>query len=212
MMRLLTNAERRARVSRLLVALLALATACRAPAPLAGSDLGMTPAPAFALEDQRGARVALDSLRGQPVVLTFLYTECPDVCPLTASKLRKVADALGPAADQVAFVAVSTDPAHDDAAAARAFAEKHGLGDRLRFLLGSSAELAPVWSAYYVHAAPAPTAADPAERAGAAYAARGTVHTDAVFLIDRQGRERSFLRSDFEPTALTASLRTLLAE
>lgn len=185
---------------------------CRAAAPIAGTDLGKTPAPEFTLTDQRGARVDLAALRGQPVVLTFLYSQCPDVCPLTASKLRTVVETLGPDAGRVAFVAVSTDPAHDDAAAAAAFAEKHGLGEHLRFLVGSSAELTPVWSAYYVHAAPVPPAADPAERASAAYAARTALHTDAVYLIDRQGRERSLLRSDFDPAPLAASLRTLLAE
>jgi len=109
-------------------------------------------------------------------------------------------------------VAVSVDPAHDDAAAARGFAEQHGLADRLQFLIGTQTELAPVWSAYGVHAAPAPAGGDPADRAAAAYAARAAVHTDAVYVIDRQGRERTFLRSDFDPAALTTTLRTLLGE
>jgi protein SCO1 len=171
----------------------------------------MTPAPDFALADQTGEAVQLSALRGRPVVLTFLFTQCPDVCPLTTDKLRRTADILGAAADQVAFVAVSTDPSHDDAAAAQAFVEKHRLAGRLRFLLGTLAELQPVWSAYYMYVAPAPSD-DPAERAAASYAARTATHTDALFVIDRQGRERTLLRSDFEPEALASTLKRLLSE
>src|SRR5689334_995495 len=118
-----------------LAALAVLGLACSKPPPLAGTDLGATPAPDFALADQNGETVQLAALRGRPVVLTFLFTQCPDVCPLTADKLRKTADLLGPSADQVAFVAVSTDPPHDDAAAAKAFVEQHRLTGRLRFLV-----------------------------------------------------------------------------
>ncbi len=196
----------------LLLALAVLLAACSRAAPLAGTDLGALPAPDFALPDQDGATVELEALRGRPVVLTFLYTHCPDVCPLTAEKLRRVAADLGPQADDVAFVAVSTDPDHDDAAAAADFVEQHGLTGRLRFLLGDRAALSPVWSAYYVYAAPPPPDADPAERAAANYAARTAVHTDALFVIDRQGRERTLLHSDFDPPALASTLRTLLRE
>ncbi len=205
--------ERRTRwtMGGLALALGLLAAACARPAPLAGTDLGALPAPDFALSDQAGREVRLSALRGRPVVLTFLFTNCPDVCPLTAQKLRRTADLLGADAGRVAFVAVSTDPRHDDAAAARAFAERHGLGDRLHFLLGSREALAPVWAAYYVYVGPEPDA-DAAERAASAYATRTAVHTDALFVIDREGRQRSLLRSDFEPEALAATLTRLLAE
>jgi len=39
------------------------------------------PAPAFTLVNQQAKRVALRDLRGRPLVLTFLFTSCTDVCP-----------------------------------------------------------------------------------------------------------------------------------
>ncbi len=189
----------------------ALLAACSRPAPLAGTDLGGIPAPDFALTDQEGRTVRLSALPGRPVVVTFLFTACPDVCPLTAEKLRRVVERLGADASRVSLLAVSVDPEHDDAAAARAFVERHGLGDRLQFLLGSRGDLEPVWAAYYVAVGPAPDA-DAAARAAGAYAARTAFHTDALFVVDRQGRERSLLRSDFEPDALAATLKRLLGE
>ena len=193
-----------------LVALAALIGACSQPVPLAGTDLGALPAPNFALADADGSTVQLGALRGQPVVLTFLFTQCPDTCPLTAQKLRQTADRLGSAAAQVAFVAVSTDPANDDSAAAADFVGRHGLEGRLRYLVGSQAELQPVWAAYHLYVA-SEASDNPAERAMARQAGRA-VHTDAIYLIDRHSRERSLLRSDFDPDALAASLKRLLAE
>ncbi|HLI28970.1 MAG TPA: SCO family protein [Chloroflexota bacterium] len=194
----------------LLLAAVLLLAGCRARTPAIGTEIGGVPAPDFTLGDQDGEQLQLAALRGRPVVLTFLYTDCPDVCPLTAQKLRQTVELLGPEADRVALLAVSTDPEHDDAAAARQFVALHGLTGRLHFLLGSRAELSDVWAAYYIHAAPPPPDADPAVRA--AYARQRGVHTDAAYVLDKRGELRFLIRSDFEPAALAATLRGLLAE
>ena len=55
---------------------------------LQGTNLGSSPAPNFLLTDQSGKQVSLAEFKGKPVVLTFLYTNCPDQCPLTAEKLH----------------------------------------------------------------------------------------------------------------------------
>jgi len=172
-------------------------TATQAAPQLAGTDLGGVPAPNFTLMDQTGARVSLAGLRGQPVVLTFLYTHCPDQCPLTAEKLRMTADQLGAQAGGVAWLAVSVDPQGDTPATAAAFVHAHGLDGRLRYLLGSQQALAPVWQAYHI-----------AVQAGA----NGVVNHDAaLYLIDARGHERVFLDPTFAPAQLAGDVRALLA-
>ena len=133
----------------LLLLLLALA-ACSSPATLKGTDLGKDTAPDFQLTDQNGKSVSLAGLRGKVVVLTFLYTHCPDVCPLIAEHLRATNEQLGDAANQVAFVAVSIDPANDTPAAIRTFDEAHRLRGSLIYLNGTPEQLEPVWKAYYI--------------------------------------------------------------
>lgn len=164
---------------------------------LVGADLGGVAAPGFTLTDQSGATVSLAAQRGHPVVLTFLYTHCPDQCPLTAEKLRMTSDQLGVQAGQVAWLAVSVDPTGDTPATAAAFVHAHGLDGRLRYLLGTSQQLAPVWQAYHI-----------AVQAGA----NGIVnHDGALYVLDRQGRERVFLDPSFAPSQLAGDLRALLA-
>src|SRR5439155_25348111 len=55
---------------------------------LQATDLGNQPAPNFQLTDQAGQKISLAQFKGKPVVLTFLYTHCPDICPLTAEHLH----------------------------------------------------------------------------------------------------------------------------
>jgi protein SCO1/2 len=168
---------------------------------LQGTDLGGVPAPNFRLTDQFGHPVSLAQLKGKPVVLTFLYTHCPDQCPLTAEKLHAVMLSLGSDAQRVGVVAVSTDPKRDTTAAAVNFSQVHKMQNYWHFLVGTHAELSPVWSSYAVYAAPTPTSTG------------GTVaHTTAVYVIDKQGRERVFFGDDFTSEQLTKDLQILLKE
>jgi protein SCO1/2 len=169
-----------------------------APQPaLQGTSLGGVAAPDLHLTDQLGKSVALGQFRGHPVVLTFLYTHCPDECPLTAEKLRLTLNRLGAVGNGVAILAVSVDPQGDDQAAAQAFSERHQMLNRWHYLIGSRDQLAPVWAAYHIAVTPGPTA--------------GTInHTLGLYVIDKQGRERVYLSEDFDPATLAADLRILV--
>jgi protein SCO1/2 len=181
---------------------LAFTVACtRGQDELPGTLLDRMPAPDFRLLDHAGREVTLSGLRGNAVVLTFMYTTCPDFCPTTAEKLRRTWELLGPDAARVRFVAVSVDPRGDTPQAARQFSARHRLpDDAWHYLIGSEAELEPVWAQYGIASLRAP--------AGTLPAAVG--HTEALYLIDPQGRERTLLRGDFDPAQLARALRTLL--
>jgi protein SCO1 len=166
---------------------------------LQGTDLGGIPAPDFHLKDQFGNPISLAQFKGKPVVLTFLYTHCPDVCPLTADKLHATMQNLGKDAQQVAVLAVSMDPKGDTAVAAQNFSQVHKLGDYFHFLIGAHDELAPVWASYSVDAQAATS--------------NGNVsHSSAIYVIDKQGHERILLDNDFSSGQLTADLKILLGQ
>ena len=69
--------------------------------------------PEFQLEDSTGRVVTQEDFRGRFLLVLFGFTECPDVCPTTLSKVGDVMDALGEDADQVQPLFISVDPEHD---------------------------------------------------------------------------------------------------
>jgi protein SCO1/2 len=104
-------------------------------------------APDFKLENQDGDTISMRDFRGRPVIVTFLYTTCEDTCPLQAQTVRGALDELG---EEVPAIAIAVDPPRDTAERARAFlSEQHALG-RLDFVLGTRAELKPLWDGYYI--------------------------------------------------------------
>lgn len=189
---------------------LALATACTSGAKLTGTPLHATPAPDFTLHTADGQPFRLSDLRGRAVVLTFLYTHCPDICPAIAGRLALANQQLGKTASKVAFVSVSVDPEGDTPASVEQFSEEHGLtalGARWRYAIGSRLELAPVWHAYGIGASPQPAALS-------ALRPNPNVppiidHNAVLYLIDAQGRERTLLDQDTSVDTLVQNVRAI---
>ena len=74
----------------------------------------------------------LSARRGRPQLVTMLYTHCQMVCPLIIDSLRLTRNALDPAVrPQVDLLAVSFDPARDDVATLRSYAQKRKLDPRI---------------------------------------------------------------------------------
>jgi protein SCO1/2 len=103
------------------------------------------PAPDFALRDADGELVRMADYRGRTVVVTFLFSTCEDVCPGQVQTIRGALDQLG---HDVPVLGVSVDPAVDTPQLAKRFENEQKMTGRMRFLLGTEAELAPVWKGY----------------------------------------------------------------
>jgi len=181
---------------------LALSAAVAAAAPTAGPGLVgpriSHPAvtPDFTLRDQRGRVVRLSAQRGKVVVLTFLYTHCPDACPLTAMHIQEALGRLGPSRRHVVALAVSIDPKGDTPAAVRGFVRTHGLGPQFHYLTGPRRTLGRIWRLYDVTSV----------RVG------GTDpdHTLYVLLLDRRGRTRVLFDATAKASSIAHDLRLLV--
>jgi protein SCO1/2 len=104
-------------------------------------------APDFELRNQDGEPVSMRALRGQPVVVTFLYTTCQDSCPIQAQTVRGALDELG---HDVPALAIAVDPPRDTPERAQAFLSKQRATGRIDFVLGSRAELRPLWDGFHI--------------------------------------------------------------
>jgi cytochrome oxidase Cu insertion factor (SCO1/SenC/PrrC family) len=158
---------------------------------------GTRAAPAIdTLRDQTGQVFSLASLRGRTVAVVFFDSHCHAACPLQGRALAAAERSL-PAGERPVLVAVSVNPADTPASAARA-AHAWGLSrvSPWHWVMGTRAQLAPIWAAYHVYVSPHPIDGDIA-------------HTEALYLVDRRGDERSAYMWPFAGKFVTADLRTL---
>ncbi len=94
----------------------------------------------FTLTSHTGEPLSLSDLRGRPVVLSFGYTYCPDVCPLTMMEYRQLHQMLGEQADDVQFVFVSVDGERDTPERLRDYLQARS-ADFVQALTGNDGEI-----------------------------------------------------------------------
>jgi len=177
------------RTTFLAVSLALLLSACGGSQLAGAKGVKNGPAPQISLRDQDGRLVDLAQQRGRVIVLTFLYTQCKDICPLMASSLNAVlANLKEPERQRVRVIAVSVDPRGDTFASVRRYAKEKNLLPQFRYLVGSKQDLAPVWSAYGI-------LVDPVNL-------ESIDHTGRIIVIDRKGE----LRAGFPPTVPAATV------
>jgi len=178
------------------LALAVLAAGCGGRSTALDGTKVSAAAPPFTLRDQSGAPVSLAAQRGRYAVVTFLYTHCPDVCPVIAGTLNRVLQTPAGRRAGLRVLAISVDPKGDTPAAVRRFVREHRLVPAFRYLTGTRAQLAPVWAAFHIAAAPGP---------------EGTIsHSSFEFLIDPKGRERVLYDANVTTTAVVHDLDALL--
>ena len=175
----------------------------------------------FQLTDQFGNLVSLrDDYTGRVVVLTFLYTNCPDVCPIVANHLRDVAGLLEQDSFDTDIVVVSVDPEGDTVDAALAYSERWKMTDRWSFLTGDESTLKGVWGAYYIdpylhgpgrsdsNAKAKPTNDKSSGGVGALARESGLIiHSAPIYIIDANGAMRSAFTLPLEPQDVVHDIR-----
>jgi protein SCO1/2 len=156
--------------------------------------------PPLTLRDYTGKPVDIRTLKGKPVLVTFLYTHCPDICPLIAGHLHTVQAELGAKAKDLNIIAVSTDPRRDTPAAVKKFLAAHRMLGHMHYLLGSPAQLKPVWKQWHVIAEP--DSKHP----------NFVNHSSFIYGIDAQGRLTTLYPANFQPKDVVHDVPLLAAQ
>lgn len=144
-------------------------------------------APDFKLTDQNNQVISLNDLKGSIVVLTFLDSQCQDVCPLTSAQLIKTNQALGTTANSVTFLGVNVNEKANTSEDVRLASQQWHLDEikAWHFLTGSSAQLKPIWKFYNIEVE---TSSEPKSE---------LLHTMGVYLIDKNGQFSWYISPPF---------------
>lgn len=150
-------------------------------------------APDFALQNQDGELVRMRDFRGEPVIVTFLYTTCEESCPPQAQQIKGALDRLDEAPPALA---IAVDPENDNPERARRFLAEQRMTGRMDFVLGSRTELRPLWKAYAIQP----------QLPGAEHQAR-------IVLVDERGLQRvAFPLEQATPERIAHDVRALTLE
>jgi protein SCO1 len=108
--------------------------------------------PAVSLIDQNGKPVSLTSLKGRPVLISFIHASCKGACQMMTAKMKMVAQSLGSKFDSnVTMVSITTDPAHDGPPQLLAYAKNEGAdAPGWLFLTGKPKAIGRVLALYHV--------------------------------------------------------------
>jgi cytochrome oxidase Cu insertion factor (SCO1/SenC/PrrC family) len=155
------------------------------------------PAPGFALHDPSGKPLTLASLRGRPVLVTFIDPVCRNLCPLEA---RVIEAATAQLAQRPVIVSVSVNPWADSRTNFALDKQHWGLGPNWRWAVGTQKELAAVWRRYQVAVAVQ-------TKTVAGITVRSVAHTEATFVIGPHGDERAVYLYPFSARDLAQTVR-----
>jgi protein SCO1 len=161
------------------------------------------PAGDFALVDQDGKPLAMKDLKGQVLLVGFVFTTCTGSCPATTQRMVLVQEGLQKKdlfKKGVRLVSISLDPTRDRPEVLRDYMKLNTIdGKTWSFLTGPFDDVKKAHKAWGMWAKPA---------------ANGQLdHPSRIFLVDRQGQVREIYNLDFmRPRWVVEDIEYLLSE
>ena len=155
----------------------------------------------FTLTDGDGKPFNLSDLKGKVVVLSFGYTNCPDVCPTELLTQNDVLKQLGDQAKDVKVAFVSVDPERDTPEVIGKYAKQFN-PDFIGLTATGDQSLPVIKQQYRVVSAKVNQGAD-----SNTYLVD---HTAGAYLVDKNGDVAVFEPYGSEPAVIAADIKTLL--
>lgn len=159
----------------------------------------------YELTDHRNESVILpDSFEGKILLVGYVYTHCPDVCPMITQKMRAVERKLEE--DEVHFVSITFDPDRDTPEILANYAHNFDLNEeRWTLLTGQREVVDSLLERLGIQTVKTPTRFS--DQGEASYFID---HTDRVSLIDKKGRvRRHYPGSQLDPDTVLRDIRKL---
>ncbi|HEY1283648.1 MAG TPA: SCO family protein [Steroidobacteraceae bacterium] len=149
----------------------------------------------FSVTDESGRPFHLADLAGQPTIVFFGFTHCPDVCPTTLAKLAQITKSAGIPGLRV--VLVSVDPTRDTPEVLKQYV--HAFSPSFKGLTGTPAEIDHLTRQFNV-------AVERVDLGGGDYTVD---HSAVISLLDDKARRVALFTPPFEAQRVAADLRNV---
>lgn len=162
-----------------------------------GASSGEPYGAAFSLIDQRGDPITEAAFRGQPTVVFFGFTHCPEVCPTTLFELDGWLEALGDEGKEIEAFFVSVDPERDTPDVMNGYVSN--VSDRITGITGDADKMAAMIKAFRIFA----------RRVELDDGDYTMDHTASIILLDPEGAFHGTISYGENPDAAVEKLRRL---
>ena len=154
----------------------------------------------FQLVNQDSTAVTFpNDYTGDVMVVGYIYTHCPDICPRITANMKQVRQQLD-APDDVQFITVTFDPRRDTPSRLKGYRDAYKLDDTSwQFLTGDSTAINGFMDRMNIYHAPAPPSPDVDSLTAIRNNSYLVTHTDQITLIDQQGRVRDLFNGSRTP-------------
>jgi protein SCO1 len=151
-----------------------------------------SPPPPLPLRNYDGSALDTAALHGKATLVLFIYTHCPDICPLMVSHLHAAQDELGAKAKNMQIIAVSVDPKGDTPKTVSDFLKVHQMTGRMKYLIGSRPQLERVWQDWNIVSRSDPKAKNPDL----------VEHSAEIYGISGNGKITTLYPANFKPSQI----------
>ncbi len=152
----------------------------------------------FRLIDHNGAMITEAAFRGQPTLVFFGFTHCPEVCPTTLYELNGWLNKLGSDGATISAYFVSVDPERDTAEILKQYVT--AISERIVGITGDPADIAAMLKGFHVYSKKVPL--DDGDYT--------MDHTASIFLLDSAGQFVGTITYDETPENALAKLKRLV--
>jgi len=165
--------------------------------------------PDITLQSHEGKEFKFSQIRGKVLVVSYIYTNCPDICHTISAKLNVFKNNLkkNGLKDKVFFVSITMDPERDTKEALKHHAEMMNLDlTNWVFLTGDEESIKSTIKVAGVEAFRGPIENSPEGEPSYTIA-----HLDRISLVDKDGRIRKHYKgTTFDMDELLGDMKSLL--
>ena len=173
----------------------------------------------FSLMNFDGNMTNLSDYEGQVLIVSFVYSRCPDVCPIVSANLRSVAEQLpDDYGTNFSIIAITVDPWWDTSSVLADYAMRQAID--WPHLTGEVEAMQPIWESFHVGlqtylntSATEENSTEENQTSGRHHPDYLVDHSTATIIIDKNHQQRvRWNDMDWEPTLFIEDLQFLMDE
>ena len=173
----------------------------------------------FSLMNFDGNMTNLSDFEGQVLIVSFVYSRCPDVCPIVSANLRWVAEQLpNDYGTNFSIIAITVDPWWDTSSVLADYAMRQAID--WPHLTGDVETMQPIWESFHVGlqtylntSATEENSTEENQTSGRHHPDYLVDHSTATIIIDKNHQQRvRWNDMDWEPTLFIEDLQFLMDE